>query len=202
MQVRSYAEVEPTMINLIRHKAERWHRKGAGDVDDLVQEGRVVLVNVIETFDEQKGKPFHVYLGKCLDFRYHEILRNALTQQRTPHIWELEGTDWRRVPCPTFSLDDLCREPEMTINVDEMIEAKRLLIALQFNLSPEHRRVLECLIRPPPELIATARNMTGSYKVEYKHIAIYLGVTVDTVKYAVNNGIRKKLLDLAKRRAS
>ena len=198
-----YSNWEPKMLGLIKTKARRWHTRGAGPFDDLVQEGRCALLQVLRTHDPDL-RPIHVYLGKVLDNKYGQMLESVLTQKRTPHIWEQEGDEWRLIPYPALSLDapalshgdgersvdlvaDAGMTPEQTAIVhDKEVQAKVLLIRLRARLSPKQRRVLDCLIKPSGNLAITARNLTGgSQRVCNTHIAAYLRTTKNSVDHAI-----------------
>lgn len=205
-----FARIEPQVINFIRAKAARWSHRGAGEYEDLVQEGRLHLVEALEKYDPQRGK-LHVYLGKVLDFQFHMAMQAALRQKRVPYVWEHGDDGWGRVPYPPLSIDQMVGDddgdgpahegasPEdLALTSDQRRLASQMLMRLHLRLNPLHAKVLDCTLRPPSALMATTRNLTGEYHVQTSHIAIYLGCTRDQVSYALKV-IRRELSKIAQR---
>jgi len=214
---RKYQQEERKYIGLIKHKASTWSHRGAGDIRDLIQEGRCCLLYALSRFDESRGKTMPQFLGRILDNTYTSMLSAALAQKRCPSIWERSGSVWKRVPYPELSVEqareELGADPqsdekplpgevdsEMTPETIAMYKqrsdnAKVLLVRLQNRLTPEQRSVLGCVIRPPAGLVVTARNLSGAYHVRNVHIAAYLGITKNQVDYALYN-IRKQIVQL------
>jgi RNA polymerase sigma factor (sigma-70 family) len=179
------------VIGLIKAKARRWARRFPdrdGDVDDLVQEGRCALLAALPGYDPEV-RPLNVYIGSVLDRCYARILRDALTQKRNPHVWEVdpETGDRHRVPAPTVPVWEVEVDDgrDLEADVDHSRRVRWTLMKLIECLNPLERRVLECYVSPPADLIRTAANLTDRRGITAGHVALYLGVTRTKVEHAV-----------------
>lgn len=190
---RLYTETEPKIAAFIRRKAKRWSHRipgSEGDVDDLVQEGRCAVMVALPKFDPNT-RPLTVYMGAVLDKCYAKILRDVLAQKRTPHIdeWDVELETWRTVPCPTIPVDPTTIQAMSTTDVEgELIRGQmvaQITDLLYDRLTDIQAHVLDCYLSPEPELYFTARNLSGQYTPNVRHIAMFLKVPVTQVEYAV-----------------
>ena len=194
-----YEQAEPEFIGLIRTKARRYAAKGIGEVDDLVQEGRIHAARIWPTYDETKG-PFYKYLGFVLDNEYRGMAQAAFRLKRVPRVWE-QGPDgeWERVPQRPLSLDQPWGEGEDPMQMsaegvqgmtpedvaswtEEERQVKVFLLTLRARLTGRQRRVLSAIMTPTWALHAMVRNLTGSYNINKRHIAMYLGITYGQVE--------------------
>jgi DNA-directed RNA polymerase specialized sigma24 family protein len=184
--------MEPHIIGFIRRKAGRWSRRIPGidgDVDDLVQEGRCALMAAMPRYDPER--PLHVYMGGVLDRCYAKILRDVLARKRTPHVDELDAEtgEWRSVPCPTIPIDPATIQATTENDVEADLIRGELIAEitdlLYDQLTDVQAHVLDCYLSPEPELYFTARNLSGQYKPNARHIAMFLEIPVTQVEYAL-----------------
>lgn len=207
----AYAAAHSAYIRLIKLKARKWSQRGAGDLDDLVQEGRITLAKALSTHDADKGS-LTTWLGLLLDRRFSNIKAKALAQVRTPHIWEHDAQtgEWLRVPYQPTSMtceDGTTLEPDALAHEDtaealaearaERQAAIRLRARIQCRLSGREHDVFDCLVRPTPALLIVARNLSGEddATVTIPHIAAYLGLTKNQVDYSIHK-IKKTANDV------
>jgi len=190
-----YAGTEPQIVAFIHRKAIVWSERipgPDGDVDDLMQEGRCALLAALPGYDPSRGRPLHVYLGGVLDNCYGKILRDVLAQKRTPHIdeWDEDRGEWTSVPCPTIPVDPAdihtaAYDVDMEENLARSERVAEITDRLYARLSDIQCHILDCYLSPEPELYFTARNLSGQYMPNIRHIAMFLEVPVTTVEYGV-----------------
>jgi hypothetical protein len=221
-----YAGQEGQVIQFIRSKARRWSARGAGDVDDLVQEGRLALLSALEKWDPAVG-PLHKYLGRVLDNTYGSMLAFVLAQRRAPYVWERDEAEgeWKRVPYPVLGISappnrtpgdfdsdgmflgglspiigsglvDENTPEELAVTSETAGKANNILIRITHRLTDIQKGVLGCIVRPPAGLLITARNLTGAYEVRLCHIAMYLGITKNQVDHSIAV-IRRHIMELS-----
>jgi RNA polymerase sigma factor (sigma-70 family) len=219
---QQYRQVEPKLIGFIKTKARRYASRGNGilDFDDLLQEGRCALMHALGSFDPERGKPLHVYLGRILDNTYRDMLHNALNPTNCPHIWRHgEDGEWQKVPHPAMSLegaseesedapahqvvDEATPDPEAAARTSESdMRAKVFVLRLHRRLNEREKAVLACIRQPDAGLLITARNLTGGYRINNIHIAAYLGITrcqVDASLHAVRKAACDILVEMSEK---
>lgn len=192
---RQYAEAEPKLIGFIKTKARRYAQRGGGllDYDDFVQEGRCALMHALGSYDPERGKPLHVYLGRIIDNTYRDMLHRVLNPTNCPQIWRHgEDGEWQKVPHPALALDgsgedgdeaafqveDGNPSPEAHMESSESeMRAKVFVLRLHRRIGEREKAVLGCIRQPDAGLLITARNLTGNYNINNIHIAAYLGIT-------------------------
>jgi RNA polymerase sigma factor (sigma-70 family) len=193
---------------VVRHMARAYARAGAGDEDDLIQDGLVALADAFRRFDGTRANA-RTYARGVLTRKYNNALRDARRMKRVPMVWKVDERGRRQVPCPLVSLDQLMMDARESLNAasrarrfdgfSEPIEQRagpETEAVEEIDQSDAIRTVLECLdpfqakvfrlwLCPSAGLLATARNLTGCYTVQVRHIAIYLGSTTSRVEGAL-----------------
>jgi len=201
-----YEDVEPTFIGLIRLKAISWSRKGVGEVDDLIQEGRIHAMRCVASYDaDRQGLPN--YVGFVLDNEYRNMAASAFALKRVPRVWTCDDAtgEWTKEPqrpssldAPAFKdgngplLDSIPADGLQGMDPDQAAEwteeeadARAFITILMSRLNKRQRRVLRAMVSPDWGLYAMVRNLTGSssvFKVTKRHIALYLDLTYGQVE--------------------
>src|SRR5687767_10004190 len=67
--------------------ARYWSSKGAGDIDDLAQEGRIALSKALQTYRPDRAN-LRTYAAGVLQRTFTNALRDRLRRCRAPHVWE------------------------------------------------------------------------------------------------------------------
>lgn len=215
-----YSAAEPTLRPVIRRLAKRWSDRGAGEVDDLVQDGSAAILAALGKYDHRRAN-LRTYAAGILQRAYSKALRDRLRHRRTPRIWQRSEEGWALVPCATVSLDaphlsnrdrhetsdgpqkvgdrlrDDGADPEACA-VQSGTQRESLAFVAR-HLSEFQREVLRLYLRPSPGLLAVARNLSGTYDVTLPHLAAYLGVPFSRVDYAMRQ-VRKTVVALDEQR--
>lgn len=193
---------------VIARRARRWSRMGAGDPDDLAQEGRIALLDALPKFDETRGD-LEVYAGRVLNSRFGNLLRDALRWKRRPHITDHAPDGSRRsIPCPTLSIETVSSEPKedprrsgrlhfeivpspdpdpeaVAFHAERLEEIARTIAIVREKLTPTEGLVLDAYLRPSAALLVTARNLGTAERAEISQIALFLGLSHSTVDGAL-----------------
>jgi RNA polymerase sigma factor (sigma-70 family) len=187
---RSFEKFERQVRKLVRCVARVYAAAGAGEEDDLVQEGMITLASAFERFDGARANA-KTYARGVLKRKYSKALRDAKRQKRVPQVWQETPTGRRLILCPMVSLDEITVRyrheledesawPE-TAAIEEIDQSETIRHIMEC-LNPFQAQVLRLWLAPTAGLLATARNLTGEYTVQQKHIAIYLGVPASRVE--------------------
>jgi len=188
-----YAEALKQTEKLIRAKAYRSAMMGGPqDVEDLVQEGRIVLERVLNDWDGQRS--LHRMLGFYLDRRYRNIARARTCGARVPvvPIQYVDGS-WHEEPITPGPLDAggvtdyASGEPtpeEALLQLEDARQAKIARIRIRRRLTVLQAAIFDLWCAPPKALIDLAWDESGSQSVQKQHIALYLDIKVKAVEYA------------------
>jgi DNA-directed RNA polymerase specialized sigma24 family protein len=193
-----YADVEKEVMPIIKAAAERFARSLGVGVEDAIQEGRIALLQALESYDYNQSR------GGIYNFA-RTIVRNAMcgllytetTRSRCPHlVAEVDG-ETKVVRMRPTSLefhmeefgalvDDDSRTPE-----DEAIESqiksklRRLKMQLVNRLNHRQLAVFNCIAHPQPEFTSYLRNV-GAMELTHVLVGEYLGIDKNSVDWSVH----------------
>lgn len=205
--------IEKMVRPVVRHMARAYARAGAGEEDDLFQEGLITLSAAFARFDGGRANA-RTYARGVLSRKYNNALRDAKRQKRAPRVWEQSEKGWKLVPCRTVSLEGLAGNAvtagywegsevgrrrfgggQFTAPVDERpgpeaeaveeIDQSEAIRDVMACLTPFQEKVFRLYLAPSAGLLATAWNLSGNYTVQIRHLAIYLGVPASRVEVAL-----------------
>lgn len=188
---------------VVKQRAHLWSRRGAGDPQELEQEGRLALLAALPKF--RPGGDLRGYGRGVLDKRFGNALRELLRWKRRPHITDRTATGERRsIPCPTLSIEQPRKEydpdylslvehipaqgldPEETaLRAEHLRRISQVMTHVRERLTSAERTILDAYVSPPAALLVTARNLGTGNHAEISQIALFLGVTHSTVDAAL-----------------
>ncbi len=136
---------ENLIFNIIRKKN---YFVADGELDDLLQVGRVALYSAITTYDEKKGAKFHTYAKILIDRHLQNFIKKSNNQNN-----KMLSSSLRLSPQGELKIDDDCEErsipfiskthatPEEHLIENENI--KNLLRELKTKLSNFEQEIIE-----------------------------------------------------------
>lgn len=184
-----FAQYEPRIRPVLLHMARRFAGGNPAEADDLYQTGSIALLSAINDYRPERGE-VGPWAREVLRRTFSKLIRDRCRKRRTPHVWAQTESGWEFVPVGTTTLDgadDITPAPDQTPE-EQAAERERERAALarvHRKLTPFQRKVLDLYLAPTPALLAVARNTTGGFKIDQKHLAAVLGVPLSRIDYAI-----------------
>jgi hypothetical protein len=145
----------------------------AMDNDDLIQEGRVKVLTIINNHQDLKVKDLISLCIKSLSNFYGCLVRKSKIEKNTGIMLDLEDA---------FFLADKTKLEELYVE----LQIKHLFELME----GDEKRVLDCLINPPEELVEKAiEYYEDSYKAEVKLnrslLSDFLGISKTELRHVI-----------------
>lgn len=196
-----YEEIERELMPLIRRKAARL--KGHMDLDDAIQEARVVLYRALQGYDFNRNPDLERFVGVCLNNAFAGHYNKAVAQRRMPRVavrWP-DGS-YRSLPVPPTSMSKegvlieppaKLGDPEEGCMVDEAAGlATSLMDQVMTRLNDREQAVLLCFAHPPRAIDADPSD--AGFNIQ---VAEYLGLNKNMLDWSLHR-IRQTMLDVAR----
>lgn len=189
-----YEDIERRLMPMIRRKAARL--RGFMDMDDAIQEARMVVFRVLHSYDFNRNPDLERYVGICLNNAFAGQYHKMGAQRRMPrrHTRDQEG-NWVTAASPPTSLEDTdamdrSLSPELGVMLGESQGLVSELIAgVMERLGDRERAVLGAFVSPPAE-IALHPGEPGFNQA----VAAYLGINKNALDWSLAR-VRMLLLD-------
>lgn len=189
-----YEDIERQVMPLIRRKAAKL--KGYMELEDAIQEARLVLFRVLQSYDYTRQPDLERYVAVCLNNAFAAQYHKATAQCRMPRraSQELDGT-YSCVPSPPNQLlaepeDDTGDLEQIQILRDEATDVELIVAATEGLLSEREREVLLCIVQPPAEI--TVSPFDSGFNIQ---LAAYLGITKNMLDWSLHR-VRQALLEV------
>lgn len=204
-----YEQVESMVTPIIESNAKKFHRQLNMTLDEARQEARFGLMLALREYDYNASR------GGVFNFASTAVLRHFLkvwaayrTQQRHPHMVVVDDSGNRKAVPVAFAEPDPSCEGDFLDALPGLLEAtdgplmlregegtaQRLRTALEGQLSPRDRAVLECKIDPPRGLrMLMCAECTPEPTIQL--IGRHLGLSKNAVDWALRR-IRETTLTL------
>ena len=157
------------------------------DPEELFQEGVLYAwEELVPVFDRNQSS-FDAWIKRGTVWKFNKLARERLAARRSENNTVLVGSLSEKMTMGVLVRDGRCYD-FVPAFLDDEARARKI----RSKLSMSHQRVFDVYMDPPPELAALARNLTGDYKWTQNHLAMYLGISLRTVEYALD-AIREQL---------
>jgi DNA-directed RNA polymerase specialized sigma24 family protein len=178
-----YEDIERRLMPMIRRKAARL--RGFMDMDDAIQEARMVVFRVLHSYDFNRNPNLERYVGICLNNAFAGQYHKMSAQRRMPrrHTQDSEG-NWATAPTPPMSLIEMdASDNTMDSEAGMMLLQShglvgRMIAAIWPQLNEKERAVIDAFIHPPPE-IDVAPGEPGFNQA----VAAYLGINKNALDW-------------------
>lgn len=121
-----YKDLEPRMLPLIKAKARVLARHE--DIDDLVQEGRMVVLRVLSGYEYNRCDDLDRYVARCLSNAYKAMYAKITARCRMPRVAYKADVGYTSVPLPPMSLEDIEPDAECASPEDQISETERVRV--------------------------------------------------------------------------
>lgn len=189
-----YNDIERQLMPMIRRKAARL--RGFMDMDDAIQEARLVLFRALQSYDYNRQPDLERYVGVCLNNAFAGQYNKATAQCRMPRRPALQ-TDgsYAKVPTLPASMDmepqSQDQGPECVLESSmQKVDVDLIIGATEALLSERERDVLLCFLQPPPGVKSVPGD--SGFNLE---VAAYLGMTKNMIDWTLHR-VRQALLEV------
>lgn len=180
---------------IVRKRVKKYSLSGGTDPDDLMQEGRLAAAYAVSTFKQERGN-LEGYIASVVENALAMVAAEQLAQRRQPYVYQRQGETWERVPAVPSQVDpERVVSPETTeltmIGKHEALagavhrhRARKAINALP--MCDDARTLLQLRLRPPAELMITARNLSGGrHRIDCAALSHYLSWPKPRVRRAM-----------------
>jgi RNA polymerase sigma factor (sigma-70 family) len=188
-----YKDVERHVMPIIRSAARKLVRQIGGDEDDAVQEGRIALLQALESYDYNASHGgIYNYARTSVRNAMYALLFQALTRRRMPHFVVEENGESKLVrswPMPMEDFECVQAEqldPEERAAEGELLERFQILkVRLLSKLNARQREVFKHMTSPSGEFATMMRNM-GVAEADEALIAAHMNVSKNVIDWSVH----------------
>lgn len=210
--------IEAELMPLIEAKARHFGRyipNNYFDYDDVVQEGRIALLEVHSKYDSERGE-FSSFANVVLNNRFKTMIWKMLTKRRTPRSFVKSGNKWVETSIPPLCLEmidvmdcsnfyddknseNYLNDPYKKVEYEQAKEQVRIFnLKMIYGLKGTNKQVFECIVNPSIEFLKMVQNVGGDVnKPTNKQIAEFLNIKLNAVLWSISQ-IRMRFTELAK----
>lgn len=153
-----YNTAEAKLLPLIRRKAQRY--RGVMDLDDAIQEGRIVLYHALKSYRPEDQPDLARYVGRCLTNAFATQWHADTAQKRMPRQATFVDGKYTSIPKPAASFDEAytslpsdhpCPEAQ-ALAVEDTERVRDIVRVALRSLNEREQSVLLAIVQPPPEI--------------------------------------------------